>query len=138
MIRFSASGCAIIQVDKYMSRREMLGYVAMFKNERKQKKNVEFVIDVGYPIVEVSDEKVWLNGGKAREYEIVDVKWHHINNVIEHAFVTIKQGSWYFSIARNNMGFWYSGDMLKLGWWHGGAVEEIDHSKYTLTRRDYA
>jgi hypothetical protein len=138
MIRFSASGCAIVDVDSYQSKAQMLRTIEMFEEERPDQKNVEFVIDVGYPIVNVSEDSFYYNGGKARTYEIEDIKWAHLNQIATQAYVTIKQGGWYFTIARNNIGFWYSADMLALGWWHGETKLELDHHDMMYTRRDYA
>ena len=138
MIRFSTSGCAIVDVDGYMSEQDMFDCIDMFKDNREQKKNVEFVIRTGYPIIDASEDSFQYNGGKARSFEIKDLRWRHLKRIGKLAFVTIQQGSWYFTFsAKEGVGFWYSGDMLNVGWWHGEEVQAIDHDKYTMTRRDY-
>ena len=138
MIRFSISGCAIVDINSYQSEKQMMKTVDMFKDARPGQKNVEFVLNTGDRIVEASEEAFYYNGGKARRFEIGDMRWRHLTEIAKHAFVTVQQGSWYFSFsAKAGVGFWYSGDMLKVGWWHGANPEAIDHNSAMYARRDY-
>jgi hypothetical protein len=110
----------------------------MFKDERDMPKNVEFLIRTPDRILDVSDEPFYLNGGKARLFTITDPRWTHLKDIAREAFVTVQQGSWYFTFgAQEGTGFWYSGDMLSLGWWHG-ETNPIEHTDMMYTRRDYA
>lgn len=139
MIRFSVSGCAIIELDQWTGLEEMFKYIDMFKDERDMDKNVEFVIRTPDRILDVNDEPFYYNGGKARTFTITDVRWKHLKRVAKMAFVTVQQGSWYFTFAKEEgIGYWYSGDMLSVGWWHGEQVQPMDHQEFMYKRRDYA
>ncbi len=144
MIQFSTSGCALVEVVSYQPEGQMMRTVNRFADTRKQEKNVEFILRTGERIIEASDESFYYNGGKARTFTIGEPQWRHLRRLSEHAYITIQQGSWYFSIARfyegsfEGVGFWYSGDMLKVGWHHGEDPQVIDHNAAMYQKRDFA
>ena len=117
----------------------MMETVEMFKDTREQDKNVEFIIRTGDRIIEASEESFYMNGGKARTWEIIDPRWIHLKRIRKYAYITIQQGSWYFTFsAQENIGFWYSGDMLSVGWHHGEDPQAIDHNAAMYQKRDFA
>lgn len=138
MIRFSVSGCALVELGSYMSENDMMQIINDHADIRKMAKNVEFIIRTGDRIIEASEDAFYWNGGKARHFEIGDVRWKHLERIAQFAHITIQQGSWYFSFAnRWGIGYWYSSDMLKVGWHHGEDPEAIDHNQAMYKRRDY-
>jgi len=146
VIQFSSSGVAIVFLDGYVRMETFNEYTEMFSDLGCTFHNVEFVLNPGESVIEASDYKRHINGFiDVRDFRIENVAWLHLRKVEEP--VIIQQGSWYFSISGwhdqhemewDGYGPWYSGEMLKVGWFHGGTPEEIDHNKYTMTRRDYA
>ena len=121
-----------------MSENDMMQIINDHADNRKMAKNVEFIIRTGDQIIEASEEHFYWNGGKARHFEIGDVRWKHLERIAQFAHITIQQGSWYFAFAnRWGIGYWYSRDMLKVGWHHGEDPAAIDHNQAMYKRRDY-